>query len=375
MEQNQDQNPTATTSVVEIEKLFENLAKENEATPPTDDELSKQVLDDLVPKVEGEEKKVVVDPLKVEEKKVETKTEDNTATYNSVLQYIKDGVLEDVEVEIGEGDDLKTVKLSEFTDISPEELKNVIAGYKEALKQEAKESLYEGLDERTKKMIELKKAGGDINELIEAEIKYVNPLNDFDLEDEAHQERLVRMSLSSQGLRPKVIDATIEDLKNEVALDLEAKKIAEGITKQFDDYVEAQKTQQLEAIKVSKEEQKEFKKNLTTTLREYNLPENISKVILENSTAVDEYGLTNTDKLYFDSKKDPKVFAEISFMLNNAEEFKKYLGVKVKNTATINQVHKIIRVNTKNIKTEVAPPKTTEEEKEQKLKEFFDQNK
>lgn len=363
------ENQTTTTEVVTLESLMEQALKESQAQEqPAKDKTPEDIIDELSSKDIKVEKDLEIIPNQ-EEKEVEEPTD----TYNDVLNYIKNGVLEDVEIEIGDDDNLQTIKLSEFKNISPEQLQNVIGGYKEALKREAQESLYEGLDDKTKKMIELKKAGGDISELIEAEVKYVNPLKDFDLDNEQHQERLVRMSLQSQNLRPKVIDAMIADMKEDVSLDLEAKKIAEGINKQFDDYVETQKNQQLEAIKSSKEEQKEFKKNLTTVFRDYKLPENISKVILENSTVTDEYGLTNTDKLYFDSKKDPSVFAEVSFILNNREEFKKFLGVKFKNEATVKEVNKIIRINAKNIKTEVAPPKTTDQQKEEQLKEFFQQ--
>lgn len=365
--ENQNKPTTdVTTEVVDINQMFAKL-QEAEEKPKEEEKKPEDILKDFFPETKTEE---VETPTK-EVTEVKTTTEKENTTYNNVLSYIKDGVLEDVDVEIGEGDDVETIKLSELKDITPEQLKNVIAGYKEALKQEAQESLYEGLDDRTKKMIELKKAGGDISTLIEQEVKYINPLKDFDLDNEQHQERLVRMSLESQGIRPNVINATIADMKEDVSLDLEAKKIAQGITKQFDDHVESQKVQQLEDIKTHKEEQKEFKKGLTTVFREFNLPENISKIILENSTTTDEYGLTNTDKLYFDAKQNPKLFAEISFMLNNTEEFKKFLGVKVKNESTIKEVNKIIRINAKNIKTEVAPPKTTEEEKEAKLKEFF----
>jgi len=365
-----DQENT-TTEVLKIEDFLKAVNKE----PEQAEENSNSLLEKLIPTIEpsNEEPETVEEEEQLTEPTNESQTQ---LVYNKVIDYIENGLIEDIEIEIGDGDDKKVVFLSDYKDIDEDTLKAVIQHYKKSKDEEIKERYIstEGLDERTKKMIELKKAGGDLSELIEVEVQYTNPLKDFNLELESDQERLVRLDLQSQNIKPKVIDAQIEAMKEDFTLDVEAKKIAENINKKVDEFIEAKKKEQLDAIEEEKKQQKEFKKNVNNILKEYNLPENISKVILENTTTTDEVGLTNTDKLYFDSKNDPELHTEISFFLNNREEFKKFLGVKVKNKATLEQVNKVLKINTKNIKTEVQPPATSEQKKEEELKNFFNRN-
>lgn len=363
------ENQKATTEVLDIEAMFAKLKEEEK--PTEEITLKKEdVIAEFFP--EDETLKKEEDKEKKEEVVIEATIEEN-ATYNKLQDYINAGLLSDMEVQVGEGDDAKVIFLSDYKDITPEDLPSIIEAYKKAQDEEKIEKLYEGLDARTRKMIELKKAGGDINELIQAEVQYTNALAGLDLDSEEVQESLVRQKLQGQGLHPKVINAQIEAMKEDVILDLEAKKIVDEYNVFYDKFVEDKNKEQLESITKEKEEQKEFRKNIGQVLRDYNLPENISKVVLDNSTKVDEHGLTNTDKLYFEAKNDPKEFAELAFYLNNKEEFKKFIGVKVKNQTTIKEVGKILKVNPKNIKTEVQPPITEGQKKEELLQEFFKQ--
>lgn len=365
----QETNQT-TTEEVSLDSLFKQIREEQkEETPQRKPEELLSNLDSTLeekPKVEQE----VAETVETAEEVEQTPT---TNTYNKILDYIEKGFLKDIQVQIGEGEDAKLIYLSDYKDIDEDLLDVIIKDYKESEQKEIGEKYIstEGLDETTKKMIELKKAGGDLSELIQAEVQYLNPLSKFDLENETDQEIIIRHYLQSKEIKPKVIEAQIEAMKEDFTLDVEAKKVANMLTKQFDDFVDQRKAEQMQAIEEEKAFQKEFKKQINTVLKEYNLPENISKVVLENATSTDEAGLTNTDKLYFESKKDPALHAEISFFLNNKEEFKKFLAVNVKNKTVINEVNKILKINPKNIKTDAKPPKTELDKKEEVLNEFF----
>ena len=320
------------------EEVFEKLTNTEEVVVP---------LEELkVPEVKEKKEKVVPPPP--------------TPYTDKLKDYISAGFLEDIEIIVGEGEDEKQVFLSELTDVDSDTFNAIIVQYKEAKEKELKEKYIskEGLDARTEKYIELKKAGGDISKLIETEIQYVNPLSAFDLDDERHQESLVRQELASQGLRPKVIDAQIQEFKEDMSLDLEAKKIAERINTQFDAYVDNKKQEQIAAIEADKAEQKEFRKSISEELKLLVADENVAKVILDNSTKRGEFGLTNTDQLFFDAQKDPKKFAEIALFLNNREAFLKLVGAKTKLKETTNTVNTLLRINptvVKNIKKETQP--------------------
>lgn len=320
-------------------------------------------------KVEGQEETPKA-PI-TEEKEVKTQSAPKETVYTSkVKEYIEEGFFTDADIDIeGEDGEIVKVALSELKDITPE-MFSVIKEEQKRLKAEEIGEKYvsvEGLDERTKKMIELKKAGGDLTELIQEDIQYTNVLAGIDLDNEQVQENLVRQKLQSQGLKPKYIEAEIAEMKENLTLDVEAKVIVDNYNAYYDNLIEEKKKEQLSRIEAEKEQQKVFKKSLNDVYKGLKLPENISKVLLDNSTKVDEYGLTNTDKLYFDAKSDPETYAEISFFLNNKEKFKEFLGVKVKNETKLETIRKVISLSPKALKTSADTPN----KKVSEVEEFF----
>lgn len=280
--------------------------------------------------------------------------------YSKKLKDIIDaGFIEDAQISWGAEGEEKEVFLSELEELEEDQYKAILAKYKEAKDAELKEKYIsvDGLDERTKSYIELKKAGGDPSQLIKEEIQHVNPWEKLDLEDEDVQEYIVRSSLTAQGLKPKFVDQEIAELKENLQLDTEATKVFNNVQSQFKKRIEDEKKAQLENIEKEKQESKEFRKNMSVSLKELIPNENIAKLILDNATKKDEVGLTNTDKLYFDSQKDPKLYAEVSFFLNNREEFYKSIGVKNKNKETIKTVNTLFSINPKIVKSNTPPQK------------------
>jgi hypothetical protein len=351
MESNQENQ---RTEMFDIDSLLKEANIRQEEKQPEEPKA-----EDVLEKLTGEKKEEEA-PEEVK-KPIESLQQSKPTQFSEKLQdYIATGFLEDVQITIGEGSDTQEVFLSELKDLDEDTFNTVISEYKKAKDKDLSENYIskEGLDDRTKKYIELKKAGGDLNQLIEHEIQYVNPLSQFDLEDEVHQEELVRRSLLAQGYKPKYVEQEIAEMKENVSLDLEAKKIADAINKKFDETVEAKKKEQLEKIEAEKVEQKEFRKNISTALKELVPNENISKVLLDNSTKRDEYGLTNTDKLYFDAQKDTQKFAKIAFFLNNEEEFYKNIGAKVKTDAAKKTIKTFFSINPSIVKTTIKETKS-----------------
>lgn len=349
----------------------------------TDEEEKKEEIkpEDILEKVTQDLPKVEeVIPPKVEEKEKTPapKKEVTKSDYTKkLLDVIELGFIEDAQITWGEGEEAKDVFLSELTDLDKDSFDAIIAKYKEAKDNELKDNYIskEGLDDRTKKYIELKKAGGDISQLIEQEVQYINPLSQFDLENEAHQEALVRQILQGQGYKPRYIDQEIEEMKKDLTLDSEAQKIAKQLNKNFDDFIDAKKQEQLAKIEEDKIQQKEFRKNISQELKTLIPNESVAKLILDNATKRDEVGLTNTDKLYFDAQKDPKLFAEISFFLNNREEFYKSIGVKDRNKEAMKIIKPMFTINPQVVKTnkQEAKPDTEGDKILEKLTSKFNQ--
>lgn len=327
--------------IVEEIKGDDVFAKLTNTQPQTPEEVQEEVI--TAPIEEAKPKKEKVVPPVVQ-----------TTPYTDKLKdYISAGFLEDSKITIGEGEEATDMFLSELENLDEDTFNAIITQYKEAKDKELKEKYIsrDGLDERTEKYIELKKAGGDISKLVEAEIEYVNPLTTYDLENEVHQEELIRRDLTAQNLHPRVIEAQVQAFKEDMSLDLEAKKIAKRINEQFDTYLETKKQEQLTAIEADKEQQKVFRKNINEELKLLIADENIAKVILDNSTKRGEYGLTNTDQLFFEAQKDPKRYAEIAFFLNNREGFLKSVGAKASLKDKKETIKTLFTINPSVVKT------------------------
>jgi len=290
-----------------------------------------------------------------------------------VKEYIEEGFFQDADITIKNeaGEDV-VIALSDLKDLTAEEFK-AIKDEQKRLKDEEFGEKYvstEGLDERTKKMIELKKAGGDLTPLLEQEIEYRNAFEGIDLEQDYQQEALVRQKLQNQNLHPKVIDAQIEAMKEDLTLDVEAKKIKADYDAWFESQIEVKRQEQLDRITAEKEQQKEFRKSLNTAVKELGIKnESVAKVILDNSTKLNESGLTNTDILYFNSKDNPELHAKISLFLNNEEEFTKFIGQKVENKVKVDVARRMISLSPKQKTTEVETK--TDNKAKDAVKEFF----
>jgi hypothetical protein len=341
MEQNQ------TPQIVEATNLDEWFEKAGQ------EEVQQQEIAQTLESVFEEEKKpeaVEVTPQAVKEE--ETIIVDDKLT-NQVKFLVEKGYWEDYDIEV---DDPTTgeKKLVPILDLpmTPELFEQLEVAQKEK-KQEDLNSKYiskEGIDATTEKMIELKKAGGDITQLLQVESDFVNPLKNIDLENEQHQEYLVRQRLSlNQDLDEIDIESKIKRLKQNLTLDVEAKKIAEEVQERFDNYVEEKKQEHLLKLEAQKEEQKVFKKTISETYKGFQIKnENLIKALVDSATKTDEYGLADIDKLYFDSKtNNPELFAKAVFLLKNEEAFNEFMGIKIKNKISLDTTKTILKLSPK----------------------------
>ena len=71
----------------------------------------------------------------------------------------------------------------------------------------------------------------------------------------------------------------------------------------------------------------------------------MQKVLVDNATKLDEDKISNTDKLYFEAQKDPKLFAELNLFLNNREAFAKYLTSPAVTKAKVEMAKSAFTIN------------------------------
>ncbi len=298
----------------------------------------------------------------------------NSYYYDNVISdFLEEGEWEDMVIETEVDGEVVETPLSELKNVDKETFQEIKKHFKQLKDEEFKEKYIsvEGLDETTKRMVELKKKGGDISSLIQAEAQHVHPLKGVDLEDERVQEAIVRQKLSASGqLSQATIENEIKTLKANLELDKKSNEIVEEINTNFNRFVEAEAKRQESEIEAQKQQQKEFRKTLSETIKNLDIKEEkVVKSLLDASTKYDSNGLSDVDKAFFEAKQNPELFTKIAFLLTNEELFDKHMGVKIKNKATLGEVKKIL-----NLRKKSSTEQTQIKKKEKGLESFFNDN-
>lgn len=325
-----------------LDSWFDLVDKPEEVVTPTEEiKLDSLFNDEPTPPVEQK--------IETPEKPLETNKVNKFLENAKFL--VEKGYWADVDIEIeDEAGEKRQVSILDV-EMTPELFEQIEASQKE-LKAEDLKSKYvsvEGLDEATKKMIEIKNAGGDISGLVQLEAEFVHPLKNLDLDNEQHQEYLVRQKLSSQGIDPEFIEFKVSKLKSDLSLDTEAKKIFDEVNENFNNVVEQKKQEQLQQIENYKEQQKQFKKTIQDTYKGLNINNpDLLKGLVERASKVDEHGLTDADKLFFEAKeKNPELFAKVNFLLSDEKAFNEFMGVKIKNDVKKETIKQLITLKPK----------------------------
>jgi hypothetical protein len=280
-----------------------------------------------------------------------------TSDYSSKIKtFIEAGLLEDFEINV----DGQDVFLSEVNIEDEDTYKSLLDQVKAEKDKQLKEKYIskEGIDETTEKLIEIKKAGGSIKEILQENVEAIETLQSLKAvldEGEDKQKEQVAINILAQdlrqrGLSDKVINAQLQDYIENGVLETEADKILSTHLNLHKQAIEEKRQQELDRINQEKEESKNFKKTLNTQYKGWELPESLQKVLVENATKTDEYQVSNTDKLYFEARKNPELFAKVNFFLNNPLEFEKWISGKKVLEAKKEHVRSSITINTSKTK-------------------------
>jgi hypothetical protein len=336
----ENQNKQSAVEVVNKELLDEifNIAAGTPSTPPTTQEPTKTEEEAVV---EAEKKKTAEPTPKVEEPKPTPIQSDYSKKLKSLIE---DGIIENFSITVNDNDEQKEVFIEDIEDLTEEGYKQILEGWKNAKDEDIKSKYIsvDGLDETTKKLIEIKRAGGDISQIIEKNVSAIETLSKLkeNIDNEQVQINIVAHSLQQKGLSQKVVEAQIKDYIDSGILETEATTIIDTHLSAHQTEIENKKNAELQREIKEKEDLKTLRKTLTSTYKDMNLPENIHKVLVDNATKLDQDKISNTDKLYFEAIKDPQRFAEINFFLNNPEEYKKFISSQ-----------KVIKAKTENAKS------------------------
>lgn len=325
MENTQQQPP----QVISLDEIANKAFGETQETAPTPT-IAEQMLPDP-PKVE-------VAPPSIENLPTQAVEQKSTTRYSEKIKnLIEDGFLEDVSITL----DDKEVYLSEI-DIQDKDTYDTILENIKADKKKNRDEKYiskEGLDDSFLKVVEAKKAGANVNEIIQENVSAIdqlsnlrNALDSFEVADKDKEQlaiNIVAQNLQQKGLSQKVIQAQLEDYIESGVLENEATSILDSHLSLHNQAIEEKTQAEFQRLEKEKEDFKLFKKTISNTYKEYGLPDSIQKVLVENATKVDEWKISNTDKLYFEAQqKNPELYSKVNFLLNNPQEFEKWISGK-----------------------------------------------
>jgi predicted GNAT family acetyltransferase len=317
----ENQTPLQTASADLIADIFN---QHKEATEP---KVETPIVETPKPEDAPLPEKPITDEVKPEPVKAPKPKPESNHT-KKLRGLIEDGFIENFSINY----DGQDVYLDEIQDLTAEGYKEILDGWKaETEKQKAEKYIStEGVSERARKLLEIDKAGGDITEIIRENVTAINQLEYLkeNIDQEQVQINVVGNDLQQKGISQKVIQAQIQAFIEEGELENQAHSILDGHLTLHNDAIEQKRQGESERVIQEKNEQKEFKRALEAKYAEMNVPKNIAKQIIENATKLDEYKISNTDKLYFEAQKDPELFAEINYFLNNRDAFKKQFSAK-----------------------------------------------
>lgn len=297
------------------------LGKQN----PTEEQTPQQPTTEVQPQAQ------VTEPVQKVEPVIEQKQEQPVVVtdYSKRLKnLIQDGLIENFSITYGD----QEVFLDDIADLTEEGYTQILQGWKTEKEKQNKEKYIsvDGLDETTKKLIEIRKNGGDITEIIKENVTAIQNIQQLkdNIEDERVQIHIVGQDLQNKGISLPTIQAEIKSLVESGQLESRATELLEKDLSAHSQAIELKRIAETERVEKEKEDLKNLRKSLTAYYKEKNIPENLHKVLVDNATKLDQDKISNTDKLYFEAQKDPEKLAQINFFLNNPEGFKKWLTSK-----------------------------------------------
>ena len=320
--------------------IFKEFEPTQEETPPAQE----------TNEAEQEIENLLKPPVAQETPKAEEPVKTITDYSKRLKNIISDGLIENFAITYNE----QEVYLEDIEDLTEEGYNQILESYKSEKEKSLKEKYIstDNLDDQTKKLIEIKQAGGDISEIIRENVTAIEQVQGLKarIDEENIQAYIVGTNLKQKGLSDRAIKSEIAALVDQGELEAEATTILDGHLSLHTEAIEQKRLSQLERVEKEKEENKNLRKTLSATYKEFGVPDNIQRVLVDNATKLDQDKISNTDKLYFEAIKDPKKFAEINYFLNNPEEFKKWVSSKKVLEAKTNQIKPLFTVNINNQK-------------------------
>ena len=288
---------------------------------------------------------LVVDPKKEEEE--EAIVPDVTSTksevvidYKKVITSLAEkGIWDAIDVfETDEGDiSFEDMEIDEktFTDI--------VAQQHEVVKEKAAKGKISlsGNSDFTKKLVEIEKNGGNIQDALKIYQEVQNPLESVDLETDNGQQTVVYMHYKQKGLSDEEALTFIKSYQSSGVLEEKAKEFKVGMEERVNQDLERinqeatiRKQQHNEALKT-------YRTNLTETYKDFDLNPKFKNRLIDVATKPNKEGQFELDNLHNSVRKDASEVAELTLYLTDKEAFYKYVTSKATNEKKLETFRKL----------------------------------
>ena len=270
-------------------------------------------------------------------------TEDNNYSFKALAGYLSEEGI--IDFEDAEG-------LEDTPEVLFESVKNTIA--KEI------QSYKDSIPDKAKKLIEYIEKGGDIDTYLEV-IQKPFDIKNIDLTSESDQEKVVREYFKLQDYTQEEIDDTINDYKDSLILEKQAKVVSKQLVKHFDKAEEALIKSQEQELEARQEQYSKYITQVNTTIDTAEALAGLPITPKEKSEfkkyllMTDKQGMTQYAK---EVAEDPvKTQLELAYI-----KFKKFdfsNAAKKGETAATKRLKDIFKSNETNIKTGKSIEQTT----------------
>lgn len=245
--------------------------------------------------------------------------------FSIVKNMLEVGAIEDLSL-IVDPDSEETTLLSEYADITAEELTEIIEADKQQRKTQVKEKYIsrEGLDETSLKIVDILKNGGSLEDLVNPE-KGVNvlkkPFEGYDLDDDLVRKKVFVHYYMQKGIKQSDAKGMLDARVKEGVFEDEVDGIIDLYNKSYEKGVADMQTKFKNEAAEERNRIKETKKNITTTLKEKGFKDNVVRKVVDGITKYDSEGFLPIERKIDLILKNPETHYKVLLHLLDDKSF------------------------------------------------------
>jgi len=240
--------------------------------------------------------------------------------YKSIL---KDLMTQGILPEIGAFDTPDgEVSFDEMT-IDKESLLSIIKQNQEDIKEELKNSSIDvnGVSEFTKKLINIEKHGGNVQQALETYQQVKHPIETLDLNDVTGQKAMCYLRFKAQGIEDTMAKELISAYEIKGILEEKAMESKEQLDEAFVKSIEQQEALAVEQEKQFKEAIKKYRTTLDSVFKEQQISDTHRRKLLDIATKQNDQGDFELDVYIENFRKNPIDAADLIMFVTNKNEF------------------------------------------------------